>query len=112
TWTPPTPTRCGKARPAWPSRTTRPTSTARCGWRASPRTATRRTPCLPAPAPGGRQGATGLAEPHDETDEHGTVRMASIATYGDTAHPLLDRSRYHGPFLPGFITRPPMVDRS
>jgi 4-hydroxyphenylpyruvate dioxygenase len=59
-----------------------------------------------------RQGATGLAEPHDETDEHGTVRAASIATYGDTRHTLLDRSRYHGPFLPGFVARAPVVDRS
>ena len=30
------------------------------------------------------QGATGLAEPHDEEDANGVVRVASIATYGDT----------------------------
>ncbi|MBX6357808.1 MAG: 4-hydroxyphenylpyruvate dioxygenase [Micromonosporaceae bacterium] len=58
------------------------------------------------------QGATGLAEPQDITDEHGTVRMAAIATYGDTRHTLVDRSRYNGPFLPGFVARPPIVDRS
>src|SRR4051812_49905979 len=29
-------------------------------------------------------GATVLAEPHDLTDEHGSVRLASIAAYGDT----------------------------
>ncbi|ROT28076.1 4-hydroxyphenylpyruvate dioxygenase [Micromonospora sp. HM5-17] len=57
------------------------------------------------------QGATGLVEPHDLTDEHGTVRVASIATYGDTRHSLVDRSRYDGPFLPGFVARPPIVDR-
>ena len=57
------------------------------------------------------QGAHGLAEPHDLTDEHGTVRMAAIATYGDTRHTLVDRSRYRGPFLPGFVTRAPIVDR-
>jgi 4-hydroxyphenylpyruvate dioxygenase len=58
------------------------------------------------------QGAMGLAEPHDMTDEHGTVRRAAIATYGETRHTLIDRSRYTGPFLPGFAARGPIVDRS
>jgi 4-hydroxyphenylpyruvate dioxygenase len=58
------------------------------------------------------QGATGLVEPHDEEDANGVVRVASIATYGDTRHSLIDRSRYTGPFLPGFIERAPLVDRS
>jgi 4-hydroxyphenylpyruvate dioxygenase len=57
------------------------------------------------------RGATGLAAPHDESDEHGTVRSASIATYGDTRHTLVDRSGYEGPFLPGFVPRGPIVDR-
>jgi len=56
-------------------------------------------------------GARPVAEPHDVTDEHGTVRLASIATYGDTVHSLVDRSRYDGPFLPGFVARGPIVDR-
>ncbi|WP_138759170.1 4-hydroxyphenylpyruvate dioxygenase [Modestobacter altitudinis] len=50
-------------------------------------------------------GATVLSEPHDLTDEHGTVRLAAIATYGDTRHTLVDRSRYRGPYLPGFVAR-------
>src|SRR6266545_1233096 len=50
-----------------------------------------------------RQGATGLEPPHDETDGSGTVRVASIATYGDTRHTLIDRSRYTGPFRPGNV---------
>jgi len=50
-------------------------------------------------------GATVLTEPHDLTDEHGTVRMAAIATYGDTRHTLVDRSRYTGPYLPGYVAR-------
>ncbi|MFX0591351.1 4-hydroxyphenylpyruvate dioxygenase [Melissospora conviva] len=58
------------------------------------------------------QGATGLAEPADVTDEHGTIRTAAIATYGDTRHTLVDRSRYSGPFLPGFVARGPIVDRT
>lgn len=57
-------------------------------------------------------GATGLAEPHDLTDGNGTVRLATIAAYGDTRHSLVDRSRYSGPFLPGFVARPPIVDRT
>ena len=52
-----------------------------------------------------RQGATILEAPHDVSDEHGTVRLASIATYGETRHSLVDRSRYHGPYLPGYVTR-------
>ncbi|WP_213453875.1 4-hydroxyphenylpyruvate dioxygenase [Rhizomonospora bruguierae] len=59
-----------------------------------------------------KQGATSLAEPYDVTDEHGTVRYACIATYGETRHTLVDRSRYYGPFLPGFVARDPIVDRS
>ena len=33
-----------------------------------------------------RRGAKGVIEPHDITDENGTVRHAAIATYGDTIH--------------------------
>jgi 4-hydroxyphenylpyruvate dioxygenase len=51
------------------------------------------------------QGATVLVEPHDETDTHGTVRSAAIAAYGPTRHTLVDRSRYDGPYLPGFVAR-------
>ncbi len=51
------------------------------------------------------QGATILVEPHDESDENGTVRVAAIAAYGDTRHTLVDRSRYDGPYLPGYVAR-------
>ncbi len=50
-------------------------------------------------------GATVLEEPHDVSDEHGTVRRAAIATYGETRHTLVDRSRYDGPYLPGYVAR-------
>jgi len=59
-----------------------------------------------------KHGATGLEEPHDQTDEHGTVRVAAIATYGETRHSLIDRSNYSGPFRPGFVARDPIIDRS
>jgi 4-hydroxyphenylpyruvate dioxygenase len=51
------------------------------------------------------QGATVLEQPHDVSDDHGTVRMAAIATYGDTRHTLVDRSRYSGVYLPGYARR-------
>ena len=58
-----------------------------------------------------RQGATVLAEPHEITDEHGAVRMAAIAAYGQTRHTLVDRSRYTGPYLPGYQARDSAVTR-
>jgi 4-hydroxyphenylpyruvate dioxygenase len=51
------------------------------------------------------QGATVVAEPHDVSDEHGTVRLATVAAYGDTVHTLVDRSRYRGAYLPGYVAR-------
>jgi 4-hydroxyphenylpyruvate dioxygenase len=57
------------------------------------------------------QGATVLAEPYDETDEQGTVRFAAIAAYGDTRHTLIDRTRYHGPYLPGYVAAQTTVPR-
>ncbi|MCY7395435.1 MAG: 4-hydroxyphenylpyruvate dioxygenase [Nocardioides sp.] len=56
-------------------------------------------------------GATILIEPHDESDEHGTVRIAALAAYGETRHTLVDRSRYDGPYLPGFVARTSSVVR-
>jgi 4-hydroxyphenylpyruvate dioxygenase len=50
-------------------------------------------------------GARIVAEPRDSTDEFGTVRTAAIAAYGDTIHTLVDRSRYHGPYLPGYTAK-------
>jgi 4-hydroxyphenylpyruvate dioxygenase len=46
-----------------------------------------------------------LEEPHDLTDDHGTVRVAAIAAYGDLRHTLVDRSRYDGVYLPGSEAR-------
>jgi 4-hydroxyphenylpyruvate dioxygenase len=57
------------------------------------------------------QGATVVEEPRDVTDEHGTVRTAAIAAYGETRHTLVDRSRYDGPYLPGFVARSSTVVR-
>jgi 4-hydroxyphenylpyruvate dioxygenase len=58
-----------------------------------------------------RQGARSIEAPHELTDEHGTVRLAAVATYGETRHTLVERSAYRGPFLPGFAAREPIVRR-
>ena len=80
-----------------------------------------------------KRGATPVSDPRDLSDENGTVRHASIATYGDTIHSFysyqdekdIKRSangngagngnpqsaipnpkyRYTGPFLPGFVSQ-------
>ncbi len=58
-----------------------------------------------------KQGATVLDEPHDIEDEHGVVRIAAIATYGETRHTLVDRSKYTGPYLPGYVAKESTVVR-
>jgi 4-hydroxyphenylpyruvate dioxygenase len=50
-------------------------------------------------------GARIVDEPHDESDAEGTVRLAVLAAYGDTVHTLVDRSRYRGAYLPGYVRR-------
>jgi 4-hydroxyphenylpyruvate dioxygenase len=49
-----------------------------------------------------RHGARGVREPWEESDDHGTVRMSTIATYGDTLHTFVQRDGYGGAFMPGF----------
>jgi 4-hydroxyphenylpyruvate dioxygenase len=56
------------------------------------------------------RGATGLAAPHEASDELGTVRTADIAAYGDTVHRFVDRSAYRGPFAPGFAAVKPLSE--
>jgi 4-hydroxyphenylpyruvate dioxygenase len=51
------------------------------------------------------RGAEGVVEPHDATDEHGSARLATIKTYGETLHTFVDRSKYKGAFLPGYEQR-------
>lgn len=48
------------------------------------------------------RGAEPVVEPKDMSDENGTVRYASIRTYGDTVHSFISNSDYSGPFLPGY----------
>src|SRR3954468_24100460 len=51
------------------------------------------------------RGARGVTEPHDLTDDNGTVRLAAIAPDGDTLQPFIDRSQYKGAFLPSYAPR-------
>lgn len=48
------------------------------------------------------RGAKSVQEPIELEDENGKVITASIQTYGDTIHTLVQRENYTGPFLPGF----------
>jgi 4-hydroxyphenylpyruvate dioxygenase len=50
-------------------------------------------------------GATIIEEPHDVSDDDGVIRVAVIATYGDTQHTLVDRSHYRGIYWPGYVQR-------
>jgi 4-hydroxyphenylpyruvate dioxygenase len=38
----------------------------------------------------------------EESDENGTIRMATLQTYGDVTHTLVERKNYKGDFLPGY----------
>lgn len=49
-----------------------------------------------------KRGAVALREPHEEKDDHGSVVLATIRTYGDTVHTFVERKNYKGVFLPGF----------
>ncbi len=54
-------------------------------------------------------GARILVEPEVHADEYGSVRIAAIATYGETRHTLVQRTvdgtTYAGPYLPGYVAR-------
>ena len=48
------------------------------------------------------RGAKSVRAPETLKDEHGSVIVASVQTYGDTVHTFVQRVDYTGPFLPGF----------
>jgi len=47
-------------------------------------------------------GGESVAEPHTVSDDNGSVRLATIKTYGDTTHTLIEKKDYKGIFLPGY----------
>lgn len=52
------------------------------------------------------RGATPVREPQIIEDANGRVKIATIATYGDTVHTFVEHLDYNGPFLPGFQAMP------
>lgn len=49
-----------------------------------------------------KRGAKSVLAPTEEKDEHGSVVVATIRTYGDTLHSFVERKAYKGVFMPGF----------
>ena len=52
------------------------------------------------------RGAKSVSAPETLKDEHGSVIVASVCTYGDTIHTFVQRVDYKGPFLPGYKAHP------
>jgi 4-hydroxyphenylpyruvate dioxygenase len=46
--------------------------------------------------------ARGARPPEELRDDSGSVRLCSIAAYGDTIHTFVERRGYAGAFLPGY----------
>lgn len=49
-----------------------------------------------------KRGAEPYMEPTTREDANGKVVLSGIHTYGETVHVFVERSAYHGPFLPGY----------
>lgn len=49
-----------------------------------------------------KRGAEAVIEPTKLEDEHGTVIISAIKTYGDTIHKFVERKNYKGAFMPGY----------
>jgi 4-hydroxyphenylpyruvate dioxygenase len=49
-----------------------------------------------------RNGAKVIKPPFELSDQDGKVICATIATYGETTHTLIQRNQYQGVFLPGY----------
>lgn len=52
-----------------------------------------------------KRGAVGVEAPKELTDEHGSVTVSSIQTYGETIHTFVERKDYNGAFLPGYVAK-------
>jgi 4-hydroxyphenylpyruvate dioxygenase len=51
------------------------------------------------------RGAKPAFEPVKLTDDHGSVTISAIHTYGETIHTFVERNAYEGAFMPGFEAR-------
>ena len=52
-----------------------------------------------------KRGAKSAFEPYTIEDEHGSVTLSGIYTYGETIHTFVERTNYSGPFMPGFVAK-------
>jgi len=50
-----------------------------------------------------KRGAKSFMEPQVITDKSGEVVISGIHTYGETVHAFVERKKYNGVFLPGFV---------
>jgi 4-hydroxyphenylpyruvate dioxygenase len=50
-----------------------------------------------------KRGAKSYMEPTTLTDAHGEIRMSGIHTYGEVVHVFVERKKYNGAFMPGFV---------
>ncbi len=57
-----------------------------------------------------RRGAVPVRPPWEEKDDHGIVRRATIAAFGETVHTFVERSAYGGVHAPGFEPREAVAD--
>ena len=50
-----------------------------------------------------KRGAVSVLEPTElDGGEDGVLRRSAVRTYGEVIHSFIDRSDYHGPFMPGY----------
>lgn len=49
-----------------------------------------------------KNGAKAVSPPRILEDKDGHVKTATIRTYGETTHTLIERNQYHGAFMPGY----------
>jgi 4-hydroxyphenylpyruvate dioxygenase len=54
-----------------------------------------------------KRGAKSYMEPVTREDKNGSVVFSGIHTYGETVHIFVERSKYDGPFLPGYMAWTP-----
>jgi 4-hydroxyphenylpyruvate dioxygenase len=57
-----------------------------------------------------KRGAVPVFPPWEEKDDHGIIRRAAIAAFGETVHTFVERSGYGGVHAPGFDQRESVND--
>lgn len=53
-----------------------------------------------------KRGAIVVRSIWEEKDKNGSVRCATVQTFGDTTHTFVERNKYSGVFLPGYEKSP------